>query len=470
MIIQIKNPDPAWAVSLQTRAAVLWIGPDWKRFLGPEGAHTEHIQSLISHPWAAVFVDASDLAVADLRELTIESLELVIRLFDVDPTVEQLPPNRLPVYFVRGPNRTTTAGSQVDPKGMLNRLKMLARMPAGTDLFVIGISSAAELAGIAEARSIAQSLRRIIVVDTLINSLEAIDHDSQSIVHWLVGAPEFFGLLTEAENLSSEKSPTTILIRTPTGSRAIDIGKAIDPSYPLTQSFELITARDLLEEHEVSIEDVERFLGCPAASWAPYALGIPWPRHQPYVNTLLRELDAFQREGPAASFTAWITAEDGSGATTTLRQVCFSLAREGFPVLLAKPSVERYDYSQLNSFLVQAVGRIGDFDVDTAELPWIIAFDADHTQLHWEFVSALCNGLKKLLRSVVVLAIRSKSNRTLENRQRALGTNRELSPELQNSITPSDAEQLGRHFMSFLPPHLGRSRAEWVEFIESTIQ
>ena len=58
--------------------------------------------------------------------------------------------------------------------------------------------------------------------------------------------------------------------------------------------------------------------------------------------------------------------------------------------------------------------------VSVPEIPWVIAFDAEHTELHWEFIAGVRDGLKNLMRSVVVIAVRPSRISRSDSRVKAL--------------------------------------------------
>ena len=248
------------------------------------------------------------------------------------------------------------------------------------------------------------------------------------------------------------------------GFQSLNLESCIDAGYPVTSRFDLISEFDVRAAYTPKLEDLESFLADPAASWAPYSVGMPHDRHSDYERSLRNLLDAFRKQGPAASCTAWIPAEDGSGATTLLRQLTFNCAREGYPVLLAKRNADAFDFKQITAFLTVAARKAGELDSISADVPWVIAFDAEHMQLHREVIAGLCNGLKRLMRPVLVLAIMPTAAETDESWQRAAGTNRNLGPRLRNAITRAEADALGQHLNRFLPSHLQRSRNEWDQF------
>ncbi len=188
-----------------------------------------------------------------------------------------------------------------------------------------------------------------------------------------------------------------------------------------------------------------------------------------YLNELVRLLRMFERQGPSASFTAWLQAEDGSGATTTVRCLSYDLAKMGVPVLLAKPLVENFDFRQIAVFLTQAVDRAITTDERLADVPWVIVFDAAHTQNHWDFVSGLCNGLKNLQRSVAVVVVQSVDSGAPNHRGQALGDNRKLKGLLSNTIPVSGGVGLGDHLGKYLPEVRSKGKDDWDHFIRQTV-
>jgi hypothetical protein len=239
------------------------------------------------------------------------------------------------------------------------RYSMLKRAPATAEVFVVGVKSADDLKGLLEASSIASQFNRVIVAAPGELDLAPLQQSTSSIVHWRVNWDSLTAFLREASRTSKSEA-VRILTKVHGEIHSVDVSSKIDQSHPITQNFEVITADDLLSSRTVTNDDLLAFLRDPTASWLPYAARLPYPRHLEYFRTLNRLLKRFDQEGASLTGTAWIKAQDGSGATTALRQTCFDIAREGFPVILARPSAHNFDFQQIAHFLVGATKHQGE--------------------------------------------------------------------------------------------------------------
>jgi hypothetical protein len=349
----------------------------------------------------------------------------------------------------------------------MSRFKMLERAPVDCEIFVVGVNGDRDLEGIVEATRLSPAFHHLVLITRSQLRFDPFEGHADRITHWVAGVEELGKLLADVPEGTTASDQATIAIRSANGRKTIDLSSCVDRSYPITARFELIPASEVLLAPKVSPEAVQSFLADPSASWGAYSSGIPYPRHEPFRKSLTRQLKKFEREGPSASFTAWLPADDGSGATTALRQLCFDIAREGYPVLIAREEAGLFDFAQVAAFLGQAANRFGDAGVSVPETPWVIAFDAEHSQTRWEFIAGLCNRLKKVLRSVVVLVV-SDSGLHADSQRRASGTNAVLGPPLPNTISLDEAVELGRHFGGFLPSDMTRNRGEWAAFIRDT--
>src|SRR5688572_27619071 len=125
MIFTTQHPDPAWEVALRKRQVCLWIGPSWRDFLG--NVCTALPDWLMRYPWATVFVDAPDVPVADVDAFEDLPEGIKLRVLVDEPGPEVFPPNRMPIYMLRGRAGDVAPGHTANPLGMLNRLTMLKR-------------------------------------------------------------------------------------------------------------------------------------------------------------------------------------------------------------------------------------------------------------------------------------------------------------------------------------------------------
>src|SRR5271157_118975 len=465
--------DPSWPLKIDQREAVLWIGPSLAR-LSPEARLTDTLASLLRYRWAAVYVDLPEHSIHDLLPDLQEFGGLVPRLFD-----QEVPPslgaNRLPIYGLRGSKGLVGPRCSDDPDGYFKRLGMLKLLDrdisAGYELFALGVVTEKDLDGLVEAIRVSASLKRIVIANPESLDLTPLTgRGLDRLILWRAEWPDFLELLEQSTLIGGSSGEVLVRIRTSgdkgASKKPVTITRCIDPSYPITARFDLIAEAEFRSDRPPPFENqVRNFLVDPSGSWEPYALGIPYPRHTPYLQALLKQLRLFAHKGHSQSLTAWFQAEDGSGVTTALRQTCLDVAREGYPVLLARHDVDRFDFRQISVFLREVSDLMVEEGIRVSEVPWIIAFDAEHVEICRDFVSGLCNGLKNLMRSVVVLVVRPVSETSL----RAIGTERFLTDHpLANTVTVDEGMNLGKHLEKYLPDLAQRTRNQWEAYIQDT--
>lgn len=465
-IFRVESPDPAWLVSVQNRKAVLWIGPSIRDGID-DSRLRDVLADLVLHPWLAVVVDASAIPVTEVIKTHPVIEGLALRHYDRDSGPERLPPNRLPIYSLRGTNGVIDAGYSSDPAGLFVRLSMLRKVPIAHEVFTLGLGDAGAK-GLREAQAISGAFSRIVVVDPGAPDLSSLATTSDVLFHWPASVDEFCRFLQSAP--ITRDVDERVLVRTPIGLQAANLSSAIDASYPITTVFELVPARAAVRPTKPTLEYLRTFLDDPAESWDPYAAGIPAPRDEVYQKELIRRLDHFVKEGPQASGTSWLTAEEGSGATALVRELALAAARQGYPVLVARPGVKKFDFGQLSAFLTKAADRFGELNISVPDLPWLIVFDAEHSLLHSDFVTGVAGGLRKLLRSTLVLAVKPGGRFVDESRFRARGNNQPLGPLLRNSVSSEEALAIGTHLSSFLPVEDRRKPTDWDKFAGETVR
>lgn len=473
MIFTTPDPDPSWSPAIVSRRAVLWLGRSWAAALDAQGDISTLVR-LFSAEWAAVYLDAPEFPAEEVRARSKPAQgRSRLRVLAADPDAIHLAANSIPVYSLHGLDANTRAvpsSLPTGPQAALTRLKMLAKSPSEAVVFAVGIEDTDSLAQMREALELSEHFGRLVVVSPHTPDLADIDAPRRVITHWQVQSTAFVRLVEQTIQGEAMPAAPSVRVAGRTGFFSLDLERCIDGGYPITDRFELITEFDVRSEYRPSTEALEAYMNDPTSSWLPYATGMPYNRHSGYEKSLRKILESFRHVGAGAACTAWIPAEDGSGATTVLRQICFNIAREGYPVLLARGATESFDFKQVAAFLTAASQRAAQIDLDAADVPWVVAFDAQHVQRNWDFVAGLCNGLKKLMRSAVVLGVLPRSAERDEHRQRAAGANRELGERLRNTLASGDAAQLGRHLNRFLPPAQHRTESEWSGFLAETSQ
>lgn len=473
MIFTTLDADPAWSPAIVSRRAVLWLGRSWATALDPQ-ADISSLVRLFSAEWAAVYLDAPGFPAEEVRAQSKPAQgRSRLRVLAADPDAIQLAANSIPVYALHGLDPSTRAVPSSLPTGphaALTRLKMLAKSPPEAVVFALGIEDTGSLAQLREAIELSEHFDRLVVVSPESPNLADVDAPHRVITHWHVQGSALIDIVEQILQGAISAAAPSVRMAGRTGFFSLDLEPCIDRGYPITERFELITEFDVRSDYRPSTEALEGYMNDPTSSWVSYALGMPYDRHAGYEKSLRKLLESFRHAGAAAACTAWIPAEDGSGATTVLRQICFHIAREGYPVLIARPTTDSFDFKQVTAFLTAAFQRAAQIDQVATDVPWVIAFDAQHVQRNWDFVAGLCNGLKKLMRSAVVLGVLPRSVERDEQRRRAAGANRELGERLRNTLSAGDAANLGRHLNRFLPPAQHRTESEWSAFLAESNQ
>lgn len=462
MPIYTDQPDPSWPESVGRREAILWVGSS-------APATPEDLKPLLALPWRAVYIDGASAIDTEVVE-GLELGDLRPRFYSADEGPKTVPPNRVPFYDLRGPAGDVTWDGTGDAPGLLRRMSMLNRWPAARWVFCVGVESEGDWMALSNAQSLSDAFRNLIVVSPSGGWHDGLDANTDSAFVWIADAGALGDLLSRVRYPDLTEG-STVSVRTQDGGiTTVDLGRAIDQSSPILADFEFIPSSVTLRQAKPTEDLLRVLLTDPSGSWEPYAAGVAFPRWESIVETLRRYLPAFVEDGPGASMTAWIDAEPASGATTALRHVGLELARQGFPVLVARPRGQPPEFSRLKAFLQAGSDRLAEEGVSVPEVPWILLFDVEHVQVHWDVVRGMASGLKKLQRSVVVVAVRPTDSKPPEGEYRALGRNADLGPALTSTVSEGEALSLGEHFGRFLPPSVSRSRSEWLTFLEDTVR
>ncbi|MEQ9617175.1 MAG: hypothetical protein RLN60_03975 [Phycisphaerales bacterium] len=453
------NPDPAWTSTIVSRRAVLWIGKSCGADLETQ---PDVYVPLLAQPWHSVFADCSvPDSVFEMATDTPSLKPFTLRPITGDPDDRgRLASNRIPVFGIPASDPIE------DPMGYAARLKMFQRLPLQGTIFVLSRDPSGDLETVRQATKTVGEVQEIVVVST---DSPVVDLHASRKVHWQVDARaliELLGSLTPPADALA--AAATIAIRTPKGIQTLDLSGAVDPSYPITDRFELVPASAVLSQVEPAPEHVLKVLRSPSESWEPYSAGVVFNRTAPYETMVTRAAKAVTNTGPDADCTLWIDAQQASGASTMLRDLLVRLSRLGLPILVARPETTNFDFQQVSSFLRSAASVADAAERPLSDTPWVIAFDAEHSMRSDDFVCGLANGLRKLNRHAVVLAIRP----ILPNRDRtalsATGHEETAREPMLNLLSQDEAEEFGKHLNRYLPSHQRRRETEWRDFAEES--
>ncbi|MEN6578532.1 MAG: hypothetical protein ABFD90_19460 [Phycisphaerales bacterium] len=373
-----------------------------------------------------------------------------------DPDAVSLAPNRVPVFHL-------PAQQSGSPLSTLHRLKMLQRIPSGAVVFAASKAPNADSTGLAEAVQISSDIAELTVIST---GTLAGELPCRRLVHWVANIQAFeLFVRTLAAPRDELRRAATIAVATNSGVVPVDLSGAIDPSSPLLARFQFIPYEEVVGEARPDGGLVEELIVDTSQSWRPYAAGVPYDRTGPYKTALKRLVREFERRGPESTCTAWLEAEQASGATTLFRTLLFGLAREGMPVLLARQETVGFDFQQISAFCRAAARVLDEAGGRLGRIPWIIAFDAEHTTRDSEFIGGLAQGLRRLGHLAVVVAIRPILPSAPRSSHPAVGETATLGPRLLNIVTREEAEALGQHLNAFLPAHQRRTARDWQDFV-----
>ena len=478
--------------NLESRDVALWM-----RCLPKSPIAKETLIAFLGLPWRMVFSEVSDPGlVKRLEELPSFGDPMTrkrgfIQIIDSDPSRVEFPQRCLPIYLLNG--REAAAASS-DFENRLRRVTMLESLRRSGARHILVISgdgdpvppelkdlwSSGFRSHVTFASDSADSPR---MVESWLGETDGI---ATANLSRLPAARVIADILARyGESYPEERR--VIRVRDQKGVfHKIDVTETDAPERPILEKYSLVEERDLtpLMPDEVSEADFATFFRNPEASWRPYAAGLPWIRDvecRKKLVSCLRKLDVV---GSEENCVAYISSEAGAGGTTMARALAWEYAREGYPVLIAKPVPFVPDAMAISNFLNRVhreiQGKMGHEPESTAgpdsaksndrnrapssrryETPWIIVFD----RLHWEYrdneLRRFRNEMEKQGRPVCVLVV--------------TGPIREMSyfdtsvfrqvAELNHALDQEEAQELGRHLNRFLRVY-GKERqdSQWHQF------
>lgn len=481
--------------NLESRDVALWL-----RGL-PKGpvAH-ENLVTFLGLPWRIVLSEVSDVKLIKALEEPSNSSDFITRkrgfvqIVDSDPSRIQFPQRCLPVYLLEG--RQGVADTS-DFESRLRRMTMLEDLRRSGVRHILVVSGAddpvpPELRDLwssgfrSHLTFISDSSSANAILDGWLSEIVGVSAASLS----RLPASRIVEDILTRYAASYPEERRVIRVRDQKGSlHKIDVTTIDEPERPLLDQYSLIEDRDLtpLTPEELSEDDFIAFFRDPDSLWRPYAAGLPWIRNADWKKKLGSYLKKLDVVGSEENCVAYVSAESGAGGTTIVRMLAWECAREGYPVLIAKPLPFVPDALEVVNFLNRAhreidsrvmqergsdVGPAGEQseERDRApvsrryETPWIIVFD----RLHWEYrdseLRRFRNEMEKQGRPVCILVV--------------TGPVRELSyfdtsvfkqvAELNHTLDQEEARQLGRHLNQFLRVY-GKTRQDhqWDQFYQN---
>ena len=475
-VIQMASAPTTLFGQLDNREITLWITDD-----SDNADNLSALAALATLPWRHVIseINSTDL-VGALQQQEELSDPMVMRrgfkhVVSNNPADINLPPRALPIFLLNGlpGDRSTAFSTRTRRQNMLTEI---LRAPIRS-LVLVGLPTPQTQQDLSDLWD--EGCRPTIYVVSqsadAAGSLEMLRGKPGSRTHGAIelSITAFADIL--AETYLSERSGRKFLrVRDASGNAVrLDITSLDDPERPILSKFETISDSALhsLLASDLLPDEIQDFFGNFQPSWRPYAAGVPFYADSSTIDTVMRALQELERNKADFLRVRFISAEDGAGATTLLRSICWEAASRGFPALLAGDTPFAPNANEVSSYLSRINSLVADKSESSShiihEVPWVIAFDRGIWDGHEDDLVTFVRRLETLGRQVTIvvvigpfLPIPFYNNRRFEK----IAT-------LSHILSGSDAERLGTHLNSFLS-RIGAHKSidQWRAFLrDSTI-
>ncbi|WDR35710.1 hypothetical protein NN484_25000 [Pseudomonas serboccidentalis] len=487
-VITLNAVPNSLITSIESRDVSLWV-----RDIDNNKFSAETLAKFIGLPWRSVFMESYCPEVIKLLEssLSFEASETrkrgFIQVVDSDPSAITLPHRCLPLYLLSGRSSLQTN----DFKSKLRRMSMLNVLQESQvrNVLVIGEGVDAVPAALGELwdSGFKSYLTVCTTVPGAINLLEQwVDkHGDTHTANFLHRSID--ELSVEVVSRYHETYPDTATMvrmrQRDGGFRNVDLSSADDPQRPISENYSIIQLKDLspLVPEDLPEEEFIDFFKNSEDSWKPYAAGVPWIRDKAASRKLTGYMNRLDATGADDNCIAYIASESGAGGTTLARALAWELAREGYPVLIAKHLPFTPDALSVSNFLTRAhecfetgasaVVDSGEGEVVTTkgsaskryETPWVILFDSLHWQGRDAELQRFNQELIKSGRPACLLVVTG----TVLGLSYYSSVFKKLA-ELNHAIDEESTRDLGRHLNKFLKVYgKVRNEAQWNNFYKS---
>lgn len=480
--------------NLESRDVALWVQSLPKDLLSQD-----RLVAFLGLPWRLVFFEIFDSHLVNALEAAASFSDPMtrkrgfIQIIDSDPSRIELPQRCLPIYLLNGRQIAPALSNFADRLRRMTMLEALRRSGTREILVISGDESPVLL----DLKDLWSSGFR-----SHITFVSAAADADKSLAGWLeetdgIAAANLLRLparqvvddiLARYETIYPEDRHV-IRVRDHQGRfHNIDVTEVDEPERPILERYSLVEERDLtpLMPEDLSEEDFVGFFRNPEESWRPYAAGLPWVRDTNCQKDLNRRLKALDDAGSEENCVAYISSESGAGGTTLARVLAWECAREGYPVLLAKPLPFVPDALPVSNFLISvhreaerqiaSERELASASTDTRsenrkneassrlyETPWIIVFDSLHWHSRDSELVGFRNEMQKAGRPVCVLVV---TGTVLGLSYYNTSIFKKIA-ELNHALDQDEARQLGRHLNRFLRVY-GKQRkdSQWDQFYQ----
>ena len=483
-VIQNERISANVIASLDSRDVAIWI-----RGL-PRGIDRSALLRFLGFPWRLAISEVSepglfrDLQTSGSIDDPLVRKRGYVQIVDSDPSRIELPDRSLPFYLLNGSTNQVPKGGFADS---LRRLTMLESLRRSSPRELLVISDQEDPIPPDLKQLWSSGFRSNITIlsanPTGLTTVEKWLHESDGpgIITFLTSPPEvaISHLIADYTSTYPEERHVIRVRDSYGGLRRLDITTLDEPERPILETYSLIEERDLapLTATDLAYDDFVGFFRDPASSWKPYAAGLPWMRDPAIAKSLLQRLRNLDISGSEENCITYVAAESGAGGTTLVRALAWDFARQGYPVLVARPvpfvpealpmtnflsriHIAYEEHSISNEATAGHAGERGGERSRRYEAPWLIVFDT----LHWEFRESdlirFKNELTKGGRPVCILLVTGPT-------MPLAFINADVCrlAELTHAIDLEEAQRLGVHLNQFLKAY-GRERtlSQWEYF------
>jgi hypothetical protein len=357
--------------------AALWLGPHW------QPPNDENLARLLAVSWLAIWSESRDASLASrLKEAWSRDphlnrrviAEVSGRIADTLGSYFALP-EVCPVFYLNGRERSWEAlPAREQRRARDEQVDAVTKLRSAL-LLMVGFSTASEVLGVIRDEMPAGIPLRAMVLglpspeqQVLTDFLASVGYSERSPI--LIFNRTIAELLQDVAGLFSSRPVHTPAVRV--GKINVDLTPVLEREHPIDQDFFVLTTDALRppDESEDSARIVEDLVAARTLPWRAFAHNLQWRRDSAFFSETLTLLhDVIPTSGQGVMCVD-VPAEPGAGLTTFLHELGFRLAQLGYPTLVAKPNVARFDYDLLRTFLEHLSG----FHVEMS--PAVLIFDA----------------------------------------------------------------------------------------------
>ena len=459
---------------LDIRDVSLWIADD-----PTNSDDLSALANLSSLPWRNILCELNSKELIDLLQLQEDISAPMVRrrgfkhVISDNPADIRLPPRSLPIFFLNGlPDDSPSSFSARTRRQ--NMLTELLRAPIRS-LVILGIPSPSVRQDIGDLWD--EGFRPTIYVvspsEDARSSLDILIDKPASRTHGVItlSSPTFGDIVSESY-LMGRSDRDIIRIRDASGEPTkLDISSIDNPERPILSPFQTIFDVDLypLLSTDLLPDEIQDFFENSKHSWRPFAAGLPYLHDTTTFDSVIRTLRGMEREKADRLRVQLVSAEDGAGATTLLRALCWKAASTGFPVLLARDNPMIPDADEVSAYLsrinVHLTNESPSKTTTVHEVPWLLAFDRGIWDGHEDDLAVFARRLETLGRQVVIVVVTGPFLPIP-----FYDTNRfEKLTNLTHIIPSAIAEELGSHLNEFLS-RIGAQKSidQWRAFLRDT--